>query len=577
MSGIGGWMRRGVTLAGLAMLGACAHPGARPADGAASVGTLQIIAFNDFHGHIAAEDQKTAPPGSPADAPRVAAGGAVHVAAAIARLRAENPASAVVSAGDIIGASPLISGHFLDEPTIRVMNDIGIDFNAVGNHEFDRGQDELRRIQSGGCARYTLLEPCQVMPDFPGARFRFLAANSVQADGSTLFPAYGVKDVSIGGRSVRIGFIGLTLEGTAQIVSPRAVAGVHFMDEAATANALVPVLRGQGAQILAILIHQGGNMPGNGAPGDCTALTGDLNPILAKLDPAFDLVISGHTHQSYVCDYAAVDPARPFLVTSAGQYGTLLTRITLRYDFAAHRLVGKSARNILVTQDAADDRTQARIAGLVARYRDAAAAVADAPAGTLTGALTKQDDGTGQSTLGNFIADAQLAAMAAPEKGGAQIAFMNWGGLRAPITPGADGVVRFGDLYAAQPFGNLLVVKALTGAQIRAALEYQFARQQERMLMSVSHGFSYAFDASRPAGARVSDIRLDGRPIEESATYRVAMSNFMAQGGDGFTVFTDAPLVAEGDSDIDALRIYVGAVPNRAPPALDRIRNLTPR
>jgi len=575
------WMRRGGALLGLVLLAACARPDARPGDTSSSVATLQIIAFNDFHGHIAEGDQSTVPPGSPAGAERVPAGGAVHVAAAIARLRAENPASAVVSAGDLIGASPLVSGHFLDEPTVRVMNDIGIDFNAVGNHEFDRGQDELHRMQAGGCAKFTLRAPCQVMPDFPGASFRFLAANTVHEDGSTLFPAYGIKDIQVGGRTVRLGFVGLTLKGTAEIVSPRGVAGLHFADEAATANALVPVLRGQGAQILAILIHQGGIMPGNGAPGDCTALSGDLNPILAKLDPAFDLVISGHTHQSYVCDYAAVDPARPFLVTSAGQYGTLLTRITLRYDVAAHRLAGKSAQNILVAQEAADAQGQAGIADLVERYRAAAAQVADAPVGTLGGPLTKEGDASGQSTLGNFIADAQLAAMAPAEKGGAQFAFMNWGGLRAPIVPGADGVVRFGQLYAAQPFGNLLVMKALTGAQIRQALEFQFERQEDQeehlMLMSVSHGFSYAFDRSRPAGARVSDIRLDGRPIEDGVTYRVAMSNFMGQGGDGFTMFADAPVLAEGDADIDALEAYVAATPGRALPVRDRIRNLTPQ
>jgi len=574
---IGDWMRRGTMLVGLALLAACAHPGARPADGSASVGVLQIIAFNDFHGHIAEGDQSAVPPGSPAGADRVAAGGAVHFAAAIARLRAENPASAVVSAGDIIGASPLVSGHFLDEPTVRVMNDIGIDFNAIGNHEFDRGQDELRRMQLGGCAKYTLREPCQVMPAFPGAHFRFLAANSVRADGSTLFPAFGIKDIEVGGRTVRIGFVGLTLKGTADIVSPRGVAGLHFEDEAATANALVPVLRGQGAEILAVLIHQGGSMPGNGAPGDCTALTGDLNPILAKLDPAFDLVISGHTHQSYICDYAAVDPTRPFLVTSAGQYGTLLTRITLRYDFTAHRLAGKSAENLLVTQAADDAQGQAGIADLVARYRDAAAGVAEAPVGRIGGPLTTERSESGECTLGNAIADAQLAAMAAPDKGGAQIAFMNRGGLRAPVQPEADGTVRFGMLYAAQPFGNLLWVKALTGAQIKAALEQQFDRTDGLMLMSVSQGFSYAYDTSRPAGERVSDMKLDGRPIDPAATYRVAMSNFMGQGGDGYTVFASAPLVAEGDSDLDALQAYIAAHPGLAPPALDRTRNLTPQ
>ena len=579
MAGKGGWTGRAAILGVLAFLTACAHPGARPgadAMGTDPVGTLQIIAFNDFHGHIADGDQTVAPPGAPRGTAHVAAGGAVHFAAGIARLRAENPASAVVSAGDIIGASPLISGQFLDEPTIRVMNDIGIDFDALGNHEFDRGQDEIRRMQLGGCEKYTLRAPCQVIPDFPGASFRFLAANSLRADGSTLFPAFGIKELHVGGRTVRIGFVGLVLKGVADIVSPRGVAGLHFTDEAETANALIPALRAQGADILVVLIHQGGSMPGNGTPGSCADLAGDLNPVLAKLDPAFDLVISGHTHQSYICDYAPVDPTRPFLVTSAGQYGTLLTRITLRYDFATHRLVSKSAQNLLVAQDPANAGKEGAIADLVDRYRAAAESVDQAAVGRIGGALTKETNAAGESTLGNVIADAQLAAMAAPERGGAQIAFMNRGGLRAAVTPDADGTVRFGMLYGAQPFGNILWVKAVTGAQIKSVLEQQFERTDGLMLVSVSQGFHYAYDLSRPAGQRVFDMTLDGRPIDPAATYHVAMSNFLGQGGDGYTVFASAPLVAEGDSDLDALQAYIVAHPGLAPPALDRTRNATP-
>ena len=179
--------------------------------------------------------------------------------------------------------------------------------------------------------------------------------------------------------------------------------------------------------------------------------------------------------------------------------------------------------------------------------------------------------------LGNFIADAQLAAMAAPDKGGAQIAFMNGGGVRAPITPREGGVVTFGDIYTAQPFGNSVVVKALTGAQIRAALEAQFQDIELPRLLSPSLGFTYAYDKSRPVGQRVFDLRLNGEPISESATYRVAMNSFTAQGGDGFTMFGAAPQIAEGPSDVDALAAYIGSLPGRQPPALDRIRDATPR
>lgn len=559
------------------LLAGCAQTTVRTGDAPGPVVPLQIIAFNDFHGHIGADDQTVLPPGAAKDTPRVKAGGAVHFAAAIARLRAENPASAVVTAGDLISASPLSSGHFLDEPTVRAMNEIGIDYSALGNHEFDRGQQEISRMQSGGCAKYTLLEPCRVMPDFPGARFGFLAANTLKADGASLFPPYGIKTLNVSGHTVKIGFVGMTLKGTPAIVSPRSVAGLHFADEAETANALIPKLRAAGADILAILVHEGGNMKPEGDPGDCGNMIGDLKPILAKLDPAYDLVISGHTHQAYICNYAPVDPSRPFLVTSAGQYGTLLTQISLEYDVGAHRLAGKSAHNILVEQPAADKAAQPEITALVDRYESAAAGVRNRVVGTVGGPLPHFADRSGQSVLGNFIADAQLDAMRAPAQGGAQIAFMNPGGIRAAVTPTATNEVRFGDLYAAQPFGNMMIVKSLTGAQIRAALEFQFSRGAMPTILSISQGLHYSFDINRPAGQRVFDLTLDSKPIDDVMRYRVAMSDFMGQGGDGFTMFSDASTVGEGPSDLDALQAYVRAKPGRAVPALDRIRNATPQ
>ena len=582
MRGVEAGFQRGLGLVGVALLAACAHPGAGPkADmtdrTASSVARLQIIAFNDFHGHIGPDDQSVLPPGAPAGAQRVKAGGAAQFAAAIARLRAENPASAVVSAGDMISASPLISGYFLDEPTVRVMNSIRVDFNALGNHEFDRGKDELKRMQSGGCARFTTLEPCQVMPNFPGANFPFLAANTITTEGKPLFAPYGIKALTVGGRTVKIGFVGLTLKGAADIVSPKGVAGLHFEDEAKTANALLPELRKQGADIFAVLIHQGGSMKAEGDPGDCATMIGDLPAILDKLDPAFDLVISGHTHQAYACTYRGHGADHPVLVSSAGQYGTLLTRISLDYDVKARKLVSKTAENLVVTQDGDIAAQQPEIAALVARYQAAGASVINRVVGRLAGPLTNAKDASGQSLAGNYIADAQFAAMAAPDKGGAQFALMNAGGVRAAITPATDGSVRFGDLYTAQPFGNMVMVKELKGADVKAAIEQQFTRSNPPMLTMVSRGFSYAYDKSKPEGQRVFDLRLNGQPFDESATYRVAMNNFMAQGGDGNAAFANAPLIAEGPVDVDALEAYVTSHSGEPLPALDRIRNVTPQ
>src|SRR5688572_13990627 len=244
-------------LAGSALLAGCAGPAARDARTAAGPFEVRIIAFNDFHGNIEPPKQAVSAPAAGAERVRVPAGGAAYFASAIARLRADNPHNAVVSAGDMIGASPLASAIFLDEPTILAMNMIGVDFNAVGNHEFDRGRAELLRMQKGGCGKNTLRQPCQLDPDFPGARFGFLAANVATESGDTLFPAYGMRSFGNGRNAVQIGFIGLTLKETDTLVTPAGVAGLTFRDEAETINALIPRLRREGADAIVVLIHQG--------------------------------------------------------------------------------------------------------------------------------------------------------------------------------------------------------------------------------------------------------------------------------------------------------------------------------
>ncbi|HEX6603348.1 MAG TPA: metallophosphoesterase, partial [Sphingomicrobium sp.] len=255
---------------------------------------VQILAFNDFHGNI-----ETPPPVEIAEPDgtkrKIVSGGAAHLAAALAGLRAGHPNTVTVSAGDTIGASPLVSAHYLDEPTIVAMNMLGLEFNSVGNHEFDRGTDELKRMQAGGCARYTRRVPCAVEP-FGGARFRYLAANVFQADGSTIFPATALKRFQTPAGAITIGFIGMTLKGTGSIVTPSGVKGLTFADEAATANALVPKLKAQGADAIVLLIHQGGRTPQFTVGNGCDQFTGEIAPIVERLDPAITTVVSGHTH-----------------------------------------------------------------------------------------------------------------------------------------------------------------------------------------------------------------------------------------------------------------------------------------
>jgi 5'-nucleotidase len=577
-------MRLKLAIVSALLVGGCAAT--PPPEGAQgqSASFVQILAINDLHGNL--EPPKTAigVPAPGADSLKVPAGGAAYLAGALKARRGSHPFSVTVSAGDMIGASPLVASLFLDEPTIAAMNESGVEFNAVGNHEFDKGAAELRRMQEGGCARHTSRTPCAIEP-FAGAKFRFLAANVMTADGRTLFPGTAIKDFG----PVQIGFIGMTLKETATLVTPAGVAGLTFADEAATANAAVPALKLAGADAIVLLIHQGGRTSGGYNDKSCPDLDGDIMPILARLDPAIDVVISGHTHNAYICELPRAGAA-PLLLTSAGRYGTLVTEIGLTVS-AAGGVVSRRADNIIVQGEpysgasgAVPLQTQfpvwakdAATAAIVERYVAAARPVAARVVGKLAGPITREQTAAREHSGGNFIADAQLAAT---RHLGAQIAFSNSGGVRADIVPGPDGSVTFGQLFAMQPFGNNLVLKTLTGAQLKALLEQQFDSGTNTVarpnMLLPSQGFLFAYDLSRPPGQRIVAMTLGGRPIDPAANYRVTVVNFLSTGGDNFTVLTQGTDVFDPNIvDVDASEAYLKA--GGGVPKLGRIEDRTPK
>ena len=528
---------------------------------------VQILAFNDFHGNLEVPDpvEVTEPDGT---RHKILTGGAAHLAAALAQLRQGHANTITVSAGDTIGASPLISANYLDEPTIEAMNLLGLEFNSVGNHEFDRGSDELKRMQSGGCAKFTRRTPCAVEP-FGGAHFRYLAANVVGPDGSTIFPAAAIRRFDTPAGPITIGFIGETLKGTANIVTAAGVRGLTFNDEAATANALVPQLKAQGADTIVLLIHQGGKTPQFTVGNGCNGLSGDIVPIVRKLDPAIRTVISGHTHWSYVClNTPGVADRR--LLTSAGKYGYFVTDLRLEFDSATHQLVNEDARNLVVGNgERGEDRAEK---ALVDRYATAVAPIANRIIGHLTApAPNAQDDG--ESPAADLIADSMLASTRAADMGGAQLALVNATGVRVPLPAGA---IKYEQAFAMMPFGNNLVVMTLSGAQLTAVLEQQYRGTLAPGLMrpkalASSAGFTYAVDMAKPAGARVSDVRLDGKPIDPSGRYRVAVNNYLASGGEGLSNFTvGSDITDRGIVDLDALVAWIAA--GQTPPTPNRIR-----
>jgi len=533
---------------------------------------VKLISFNDFHGYIKAGEGSSSNPG------------VARLSTRIKALRAQNNLNAVVTAGDLIGASPLTSALFKDEPTIEAMNRIGIDFSAVGNHEFDEGKDELLRMKHGGnhaTDPFTGYGLPQDLKDneFAGAKFDFLAANVVDtAAGSPLLPAYGVKNF-LGNK---VAFIGMTLEATPTIVSPSGVAGLEFRDEADTVNTLIPTLQAQGIKSVVVLIHEGG-FDTTSAINDCTGISGPIVDIVNRLDPEVDLVISGHTHAAYNC-LINNKAGKPVRVTSAGQYGRNLTDTDLVIDTRSKDVISVAA-TVLATGTATTvppTAEDAALTDLVAHYDASAAVPAGRVIGKITAGITKTNNAAGESALGDVIADAQLAATASAATGGAVIAMMNPGGIRADLPYNQasagfayDGTVTYGNAFTVQPFGNSLVTLTLTGAQIRTALETQFVgcngQTQERILQ-ISNGFSYAYTAANACNARVTSLTLNGLPVDPLASYRVTVNSFLADGGDGFVVLKNGTNRLGGEVDTDAFEKYLQANPTGvAPGAQNRI------
>ena len=519
---------------------------------------VQILAVNDFHGNL------EPPSGSSGRVGTINAGGAEFLATHIANLRALNPNTVVVSAGDMIGASPLLSALFHDEPTIEAFNQIGLDFNAVGNHEFDEGWAELVRMQEGGCHP---VDGCQDGDDFEGANFRFLAANVVREDnGKTIFPAYKMRSFA----GAKVAFIGVVLEGTPTIVTPSGVAGLQFLDEAETVNALVPELKAKGIETIVVLIHEGG-FP-TGTYNACPGISGPIVDIVNNLDDEVDVVISGHTHQAYNC---VIDGK---IVTSAFSLGRVVTKVDLTIDRGTGEVVTMAAENKIVTRDVTLD---AGITALINKYKPISAPFANRVIGQITADILRAQNLAGESALGDVIADAQLDATNDPGFGDAVVAFMNPGGIRtdllyAQISGGElPGEVTYAESFNVQPFGNAMVTLTITGAQIDTLLEQQFVGcgQTANRILQVSNGFTYTWSTSGAACNKIdpNTIQINGMTVNPLASYRVTVNSFLADGGDNFLVLKLGTDRLGGDVDTDALEKYLTAFAPVAPGPQNRI------
>jgi 5'-nucleotidase len=511
---------------------------------------VQLLSINDFHGNLAPPGTLTLPGGV-----RTPAGGAEYLATHINDLRKQNRNTLVVSAGDNIGASPLVSGLFHDEPTIEAFNAMGVDISSVGNHEFDEGSAELLRMQDGGCHP---VDGCQDGDGFAGADFDYLAANVTDDDtGRTLFRPYEIRRVG----GVKVGFIGVVLKDTPTIVTPSGVEGLTFGDEADAINRYTAILKKKGVRAIVVLMHQGDTVD-LGQVNDCINPVGPLSDIIGRSSKEVDLYLTGHTHQAYNC---VIGGKR---ATSASSFGRVLTDANLRIDRRTGQVVSVAATNSIVTQDVAKDPAQTAI---IDKYTAISAPIANKRIGATTAALTRDQNAAGESVLGDVIADSQLADTASATTGNAVVAFMNPGGIRTDIDAGD---ITFADAFAVQPFGNSLVTMTLTGAQIDRALEQQWDGQgTSPKVLQVSGGFTYTWSASGPLGSRVdpSTIKINGVTVDPAATYRVTVNSFLADGGDGFTILKSGTDRLGGDVDVDALGKYLGAHDPISPTPRDRI------
>ncbi|WP_327116290.1 bifunctional metallophosphatase/5'-nucleotidase [Streptomyces sp. NBC_01341] len=553
---------------------------------------VQLLSFNDLHGNLeppAGSAGTVAEKQADGTVKSVPAGGVEYLATSLRTARKGHPYSVTAAGGDMVGASPLLSGLFHDEPTIEALNGLDLDVTAVGNHEFDEGATELGRLQNGGCHP---VEGCyEKGKKFKGADFPYLAANvTSEKSGRPILKPYTVWRKN----GVKIGFIGVTLEGTPNIVTANGVKGLEFHDEIETVNKYAKELDRQGVKSIVALIHEGGSPASTSYNYDCDSpgagdgISGPIVDIAKGITSKVDALVTGHTHQAYVC--TVPDPSgKPRMVTSASSFGKLYTDTTLTYDRRTKDIVRTSVKSVNSVKSANHivSRDQAKatdMTALIARWNTLAAPIASRPQGFISADINGRGSTAPEKPLGNLIADAQLEGLAPADKGGAVVAFMNPGGIRSDLVYSAsgsegDGVVTYGEAFTVQPFTNMMNVVDLTGVQLVAALQQQVSGSNAASpkILQVSKGLTYTLDMTKAGADRVvtSSILLNGVAIDPAKTYRVAMNEFLAGGGDGFAALGQGTNKLVGPSDLDLFNAYLAAHSTAsaplAPPATDRI------
>ncbi|MDX3314992.1 bifunctional metallophosphatase/5'-nucleotidase [Streptomyces sp. NPDC054884] len=542
---------------------------------------VQLLSFNDLHGNLeppSGSSGRVTELQADGTTKTIDAGGVEYLATHLREARKGNAYSVTAAGGDMVGASPLISGLFHDEPTIEALNKLDLDVTSVGNHEFDEGARELGRLQNGGCHP---TDGCYNGKKFRGADFPYLAANVLnEKSGKPILKPYWVWKK----KDVKIGFIGVTLEDTPGVVSAEGVKGLKFKDEVETINKYAKVLQKQGVKSIVALIHEGG-LPASGSynydcdsPGAGAGISGPIVDIAKNVTPAVDALVTGHTHAAYACTIP--DPSgKPRTVTSAASFGRLYTDTTLTYD----RYTGDIARTAVKSANHVVTRTVAKapdMTELISRWNTLAAPIGNRAIGYISADVPST--GT-ESPMGDLIADAQLWYGKTLDAD-TDVALMNAGGVRAGLTYAAkgaegDGVVTYAEGFTVQPFSNTVNLQSFTGAQLIQVLKDQVSGSNATApkILQPSANLTYTLDMTKAGADRVvtDSIRLNGAAIDPAATYRVSTNSFLAGGGDGFPTLGQGTNDLVGADDLSALEQYLlansSAAGPIAPPTANRI------
>ena len=513
---------------------------------------ITILGINDFHGQISAERKVNGRP----------VGGAAVMAAYLKNNQKKLPPDTLLALmGDQVGASTPASGLLNHEPTILFFNTLGNKFcrfadrmnphcnlvATIGNHEFDRGLPQTFKLLYGSHDAPT--KNWIDLPNYPGATFPFISTNILyKKTGKTIFPPFIIKKI----HGIRIAFIGAITGNAAAAILPSNLTDIKFIDPAEAINAAIPQVKALGANVIVVIIHEGGNqVPYEGSTQEMASpVTGPIVDVINKLDDSVDVVMAGHTHQ-FINAFLPNQHGKKILVTQANSYSTDFAKVTLLINPYTKSVINESAEIIKTYADqGAGTSPDLAASHIVKLAEDTVAPLVNIQIGVLQNDLTKPINGNGEAALGNLVADGSRAAMQT------DIAFINPGNIRADLYTGS---VTWANLYAVEPFGNTLIKTALTGQQLYDLLEQQW-RVNDTIFLQIS-GFSYKYDLTQPLGHRIVEIDLNNQPIDRAHQYTITTNNFLFGGGDGFTVFQQGQLLAEGGTDLDTLINYIKSLP----------------